>query len=122
MTQDHAMESLVSTGWLAGELGKPGLVVLDCTTYLPNEPGNARDGFRAAQTRATAADGLRSLLYLEEQTAARLQREETPVAAPLFAPPEAPRLEGTEFLEFAVIGTLLDDLLCPKTPCGSSPI
>ncbi|MBH3331796.1 bifunctional sugar phosphate isomerase/epimerase/4-hydroxyphenylpyruvate dioxygenase family protein [Pseudomonas sp. HR1] len=60
------------------------------------------DGFRAAQTRATAADGLRSLLYLEEQTAARLQREESPVAAPLFAPPEAPRLEGTEFLEFAV--------------------
>jgi thiosulfate/3-mercaptopyruvate sulfurtransferase len=23
-------------------------VVLDCTTYLPNEPGNAHDGFRAA--------------------------------------------------------------------------
>lgn len=42
------MDNVVSTEWLAGELGKPDLVVLDCTTYLPNEPGNARDGFRAA--------------------------------------------------------------------------
>jgi thiosulfate/3-mercaptopyruvate sulfurtransferase len=42
------MENLVSTEWLAAELGKPDLVVLDCTTYLPNEPGNAKDGFRAA--------------------------------------------------------------------------
>jgi thiosulfate/3-mercaptopyruvate sulfurtransferase len=42
------VDNLVSTEWLAGELGKPDLVVLDCTTYLPNEPGNARDGFRAA--------------------------------------------------------------------------
>ncbi|MDT3722109.1 3-dehydroshikimate dehydratase QuiC [Pseudomonas oryzihabitans] len=61
------------------------------------------DGFRAAQTRATAADGLRSLLYLEEKTAERLAREEAaPVAAPLFAPPPPSRLEGVEFLEFAV--------------------
>jgi thiosulfate/3-mercaptopyruvate sulfurtransferase len=43
-----AVDDLVSTEWLAGELGKPDLVVLDCTTYLPTEPGNARDGFRAA--------------------------------------------------------------------------
>jgi thiosulfate/3-mercaptopyruvate sulfurtransferase len=42
------MELLVSTEWLAGELGKPDLVVLDCTTYLPTEAGNAPDGFRAA--------------------------------------------------------------------------
>jgi len=42
------MDNVVSTEWLAGELGKPDLVVLDCTTYLPNEPGNAHDGFRAA--------------------------------------------------------------------------
>jgi thiosulfate/3-mercaptopyruvate sulfurtransferase len=42
------MDNVVSTEWLAGELGKPDLVVLDCTTYLPNEPGNAQDGFRAA--------------------------------------------------------------------------
>lgn len=42
------MEMLVSTEWLAAELGKPGLVVLDCSTYLPGEAGNKRDGFRAA--------------------------------------------------------------------------
>lgn len=32
------------------------------------------DGFRAAPTRANAADGLRSLLYLEEKTRERLNR------------------------------------------------
>ena len=35
------MEPLVSTEWLAGELGKPDLVVFDATKYLPNE---GRDG------------------------------------------------------------------------------
>ncbi|MGG5820980.1 sulfurtransferase [Falsiroseomonas sp. HW251] len=39
---------LVSTEWLAAELGKPDLVVLDCTTYLPNEPGDIHTGFRTA--------------------------------------------------------------------------
>lgn len=43
------MEMLVSTGWLAGELGKPDLVVFDCSTFLPNEPGNKYDAFRAAR-------------------------------------------------------------------------
>jgi thiosulfate/3-mercaptopyruvate sulfurtransferase len=42
------MEDLVSTEWLAAELGKPNLVVFDCSTYLPNEPGNAHDAFRMA--------------------------------------------------------------------------
>lgn len=42
------MEMLVSTAWLAGELGKPDLVVFDCSTFLPNEPGNKHDAFRAA--------------------------------------------------------------------------
>lgn len=42
------MDNLVSTEWLAGELGKPDLVVFDCSTYLPNEPGNVHDGFRKA--------------------------------------------------------------------------
>jgi thiosulfate/3-mercaptopyruvate sulfurtransferase len=42
------MDLVVSTDWLAGELGKPDLVVLDCTTYLPTEQGNAPDGFRRA--------------------------------------------------------------------------
>jgi thiosulfate/3-mercaptopyruvate sulfurtransferase len=42
------MDNLVSTQWLAAELGKPGLLVFDCSTYLPGEPGNKHDGFRAA--------------------------------------------------------------------------
>ncbi len=42
------MRNIVSTEWLAAELGKPDLVVLDCTTYLPNEPGDAHSGFAAA--------------------------------------------------------------------------
>ena len=32
------MDPLVSTDWLARELGKPDLVVFDATKYLPNEP------------------------------------------------------------------------------------
>ena len=43
------MEMLVSTEWLAAELGKPDLVVFDCSTFLPNEPGNKHDAFRAAR-------------------------------------------------------------------------
>lgn len=39
------------------------------------------DGFRAAPTRANAADGLRSLLYLEEKTRQLMARDE-PASAP----------------------------------------
>ncbi|SDG63498.1 3-dehydroshikimate dehydratase QuiC [Pseudomonas abietaniphila] len=61
------------------------------------------DGFRAAPPRANAADGLRSLLYLEEKTRELLDREARPVAPQLlFSPPEAGRYDGVEFLEFAV--------------------
>ena len=42
------MEMLVSAQWLAAELGSADLVVLDCSTYLPNESGNKHDGFRTA--------------------------------------------------------------------------
>ncbi|MDQ2803241.1 MAG: rhodanese-like domain-containing protein, partial [Pseudomonadota bacterium] len=35
------MDSLLSTAWLAGELGRPDLVVLDATSYLP---GQGREG------------------------------------------------------------------------------
>ncbi|KPA96761.1 3-dehydroshikimate dehydratase QuiC [Pseudomonas asplenii] len=61
------------------------------------------DGFRAAPPRANAADGLRSLLYLEEKTRERLAREAAPVAHldTLFAPPVSEN-DGIEFLEFAV--------------------
>lgn len=61
------------------------------------------DGFRAAPPRANAADGLRSLLHLEEKTRELLDREAQPVAPQLlFSPPEAGRYDGVEFLEFAV--------------------
>jgi 4-hydroxyphenylpyruvate dioxygenase len=62
------------------------------------------DGFRAAPPRANAADGLRSLLYLEEKTRQRLEKEAALPADPqlLFAPPPACRYDGVEFLEFAV--------------------
>ena len=61
------------------------------------------DGFRAAPTRQNAADGLRSLLYLEEQTRLRLEQENTPIEpGVLFTPPAASRYDGVEFLEFAV--------------------
>ena len=61
------------------------------------------DGFRAAPTRANAADGLRSLLYLEEKTRQRLAEEQP--AAPLdilFQTPPVSEYDGIEFLEFAV--------------------
>ena len=41
------MDNVVSTAWLAEHLGSPDLMVFDCSTYLPNEPGNKHDGFRA---------------------------------------------------------------------------
>jgi len=42
------MQALVTTDWLAGELGKPDLVVFDATKYLPNEPKDGRTEFRLA--------------------------------------------------------------------------
>jgi len=42
------MHALVTTDWLAGELGKPDLVVFDATKYLPNEPKDGRTEFRTA--------------------------------------------------------------------------
>jgi thiosulfate/3-mercaptopyruvate sulfurtransferase len=42
------MQALVTTEWLAGELGKPDLVVFDATKYLPNEPKDGRAEFIAA--------------------------------------------------------------------------
>ncbi|MGH7155124.1 MAG: 3-mercaptopyruvate sulfurtransferase [Acetobacteraceae bacterium] len=42
------MDPLVSTDWLAGELGKPDLVVFDATMYLPNENKDGHTEFLAA--------------------------------------------------------------------------
>ncbi|WP_206958217.1 bifunctional sugar phosphate isomerase/epimerase/4-hydroxyphenylpyruvate dioxygenase family protein [Trinickia acidisoli] len=60
------------------------------------------DGFRGAPPVATAADGYRSLLLLEEDTRAGLGGGETTAALPLYAPPKAPAHLSTQFLEFAV--------------------
>lgn len=61
------------------------------------------DGFRAAPPRANAADGLRSLLYLEEKTRDLLeQRGKAKNLDILFSPPKAKPYDGIEFLEFAV--------------------
>lgn len=55
------------------------------------------DSFRASPNGATAKDGYRSLLWLEEQVRQRLPESR----APLFAPAELPRYAGLEFIEFA---------------------
>jgi 4-hydroxyphenylpyruvate dioxygenase len=62
------------------------------------------DGFRAAPTAATAADGHRSLLFLEEQTRARLEQrgQIKQRTAQLYQPSPAPTHIGFQFLEFAV--------------------
>ena len=59
------------------------------------------DGFRAAPTAITAADGHRSLLFLEEQTRALLESTRQPVGE-LYRSPAAPAHVGYQFLEFAV--------------------
>ena len=42
------MGPLVTTDWLAGELGKPGLAVFDATKYLPNEDKDGKAEFLKA--------------------------------------------------------------------------
>ena len=42
------MGPLVTTEWLAGELGKPDVVVFDATKYLPNEPKDGKTEFLRA--------------------------------------------------------------------------
>jgi 4-hydroxyphenylpyruvate dioxygenase len=59
------------------------------------------DGFRAAPTAATAADGHRSLLFLEEQTRTKLNQRGLPTRE-LYQPSPAPAHIGFQFLEFAV--------------------
>ena len=84
------------------------------------------DDFRAAPTRQTAADGMRSLLFVEERARAVLEARAAAAAGPakaparkrrveLFDPPPAPVLLGTSFVEFAVdsnserkLGEMLD--------------
>ncbi len=42
------MGPLVTTDWLAAELGKPDLVIFDATKYLPNEPKDGIAEYRRA--------------------------------------------------------------------------
>ena len=42
------MESLVSTQWLAGRLGEPGLVAVDCSWHMPASGRSGRDEFLQA--------------------------------------------------------------------------
>ena len=70
------------------------------------------DVFRATPNRRTAVDAMRSLLYLESRVRSRLEQardDAAPGAAArtlqrieLFDPPDAARLDGCAFLEFAV--------------------
>lgn len=91
----------------------PGQGAFDCPGFLaailrsgytgPLSLEIFNDVFRAAPTRANAADGLRSLLYLEEQTRALLEQPSRPVApSVLFHPPAPSACNSVEFLEFAV--------------------
>jgi len=43
------MDDLVSTAWLAGRLGEPGLIVVDASAHLPDAGRDARAEFAAAR-------------------------------------------------------------------------
>jgi 4-hydroxyphenylpyruvate dioxygenase len=71
------------------------------------------DVFRAAPTRRTATDAMRSLLFLESEVRDRLSRRANAPngdakarnaleSTELFNPPAAPAMSGISFLEFAV--------------------
>ena len=64
------------------------------------------DSFRASPNGATAKDGYRSLLWLEEQVRQRLPESR----APLFAPVELPLYAGLEFIEFAAAPAQVGEL------------
>ncbi|WP_270935318.1 sulfurtransferase [Falsiroseomonas oryzae] len=61
------MDNLVSTAWLATELGRPDLVVLDCTKYLPNEaPLDGLTEFRKAHIPGARFADLDELADIED--------------------------------------------------------
>jgi 4-hydroxyphenylpyruvate dioxygenase and related hemolysins len=76
------------------------------------------DGFRASPNGATAKDGYRSLLWLEEQTRMALGNTD----ADLFMTPPLPVWHGIEFIEFAAspseakkLGTMLAGMHFQRT-------
>ncbi|ARO15498.1 thiosulfate/3-mercaptopyruvate sulfurtransferase [Ketogulonicigenium robustum] len=48
------LPALVSTQWLAAQLGAPDLLVFDATQYLPNEPQDGRTLYKAAHIPGAA--------------------------------------------------------------------
>jgi 4-hydroxyphenylpyruvate dioxygenase len=86
-----------------GELDVTGLVqqVL-CSGYRgPLSLEIFNDVFRSSDTRQTAVDAMRSLLYLEESVGPPRNVPEM-TGVDLVQPPPRPRLNGVGFLEFAV--------------------
>jgi len=89
------------------EMAKFTAAVLDAGYTGPLSLEIFNDEFRAAPARATAADAMRSLLWLEEQMrdvvslkTGKVHGESRRVS--LFDPPPPPALRGWSFVEFAV--------------------
>ena len=55
------MGPLVTTEWLAGALGTPGLIVFDATKYLPNEPKDGKAEYLRAHHPETFARVVREI-------------------------------------------------------------
>ncbi|MBA1205153.1 sugar phosphate isomerase/epimerase and 4-hydroxyphenylpyruvate domain-containing protein [Pseudomonas capeferrum] len=92
-----------------GEMDMPGFLtpILETGYQGPLSLEIFNDGFRAAPARQNAADGLRSLLHLEEQCHSQLRQRGGAVASGLlFSPAAASACHGIESLEFAVDPTL----------------
>jgi 4-hydroxyphenylpyruvate dioxygenase len=96
-----------------GDLDIPGFLaaVLEAGYSGPISLEIFNDDFRAAPTRQTAADGMRSLLFVEERTRARLDATRAKTNSrvshkprrghvELFDPPPPPLFSGTSFVEF----------------------
>src|ERR671916_667901 len=69
------MDSLVSTEWLAGELGAPDLKVIDATHFLPNSGRDARVEFEA--------EHIPGAVFMDFDALA-----DSPTPAPMMLPPE----------------------------------
>ena len=89
------------------EMAKFTAAVLDAGYTGPLSLEIFNDEFRAAPARPTAADAMRSLLYLEEQMRGVVSQKTGLThgesrRVPLFDPPAPPQLQGWSFVEFAV--------------------
>jgi thiosulfate/3-mercaptopyruvate sulfurtransferase len=81
--EEHGMDSLVTTEWLAGELGKTDLRIVDATYFLPEHNRDARAEFEAGHIPgavfmdlaelADASSSLPSMVPSAEKFASRMQ-------------------------------------------------